>query len=326
MAIHDNIAVLLLFFVVHLIIGFVLITRTGRKLWLWTIMESAASDIARRLNRDGRSDSDRIVRGAAVFIVMTGMAYGAGCLWALMSAGNWGWAADFLLLSGALSAMTPVAVMRGTAKRLSEHKEERARAIVAAHVAEDLRQADAHAIARKAVEYGMESLCLLLVGPSLAYVFFGAAGVFVYVAVMAQQRIYGRAVPAQIQFGATVRAAERLLNLLPAAISAVLIALAAGVVSRGKPVQALSLPLRQAKGGDSFNRALVVSAAAGGLGLTLGGPRRWPDGQASPAAWLGAGGESARIEVAGLRRAGMLGFVAFLIFVLGFSGAFMMRI
>ena len=326
MVIHDNIAVLLLFFVVHLLIGFALMMRTGRKLWLWTIMESAADDIARRLNRGGRSDSDRIVRGAVVFMVMTSIAYGCGRLWALMSAGNWGWAADFLLLSGALSAMTPVAVMRGAARRLAEHKEDRARAIIAAHLREDVRSADVHTLSRKAIEYGMESLCLMLVGPALAFAFFGPPGVFIYVTVMAQHRVYGRGVPSQQHFGATVRAAERLVNLVPAAVTAVLIAAASAVVSRGKPVMALSLPARQAKGDDSFNRGVVVSAAAGGLGLTLGGPRRWADGETSRGEWLGTGKDTARTDPAALQRAGMLGFVAFLIFVLAFSTAFMMRV
>ncbi|MFN7114312.1 MAG: cobalamin biosynthesis protein [Alphaproteobacteria bacterium] len=323
---HENIAVLLLFFVVHLLIGAALMARTRSRPWLWTIMESAAADAARRLNRGGRSDSDRIVRGAVVFVIFILLAYGAGSLWALMSRSTWGWAADLFLLSGTMTAMAPVAVMRGVGRRLADQKTEQARSILARHAREDLSKADAHMLARKAVEYGMESLCLLLVGPALAFALFGAVGVFVYVMVMAQHRIYGYIVPAQLHFGATVRAAERLVNLLPAMITALLVVMATAVISRGKPVMAAALAAQQARRDDSLNRGMVLAAAAGGLGLALGGPRRWPDGQIRQGEWLGAAAETARTEPVAVRQAGLLAFVAFLIFALCFSTAFMMRI
>lgn len=323
---HENIAVLLLFFVVHLLLGAALMARTRRRPWLWTIMESAAADAARRLNRGGRSDSDRIVRGAVVFFIFTLGAYGAGSLWALMSRGSWGWAADLFLLSGTITAMAPVAVLRGVGRRLADQKTDQVRDILARHLREDLTKADAHTLARKAVEYGIEALCVQMVGPALAFVLFGAAGVFVYVTVIAQHRVYGHIVPAQLHFGATVRAAERLINLLPAVLTALLVVMGTAVVSRGKPAMAAALAVQQARRDDSLNRGMVLAAAAGGLGLALGGPRRWAEGQVRPAAWLGATSQTARTEPAAVRRAGLLAFVAFLIFALGFSTTFMMQL
>lgn len=323
---YHNTAVLLLFFVVHLVLGVALLSRTRRRLWLWTIMEGAAAEAARKLNRGGRSDSERIVRGAVVFIVFMAVAYGIGRLWALMSAGNWGWVPDLFLLSGAMSALAPVAVLRGVGRRLSEQKKDQARDVLAPHLREDISRADPHTLARKAVEYGGEALCAQVVGPALAFAFFGAAGVFVYVMVMAQFRIYGFVVPAQVQFGATVRAAERLINFIPAAVTVLLVTAGAAVVSRGKPVMALALPLQQARRQDSFNRGMVLAAMAGGLGLALGGPRRLVSGQGNKDGWLGAVSETARTEPAAARRAGLLVFVGFLLLALGFSMGFMMRI
>lgn len=69
----------------------------------------------------------------------------------------------------------------------------------------------------------------------------------------------------------------------------------------------------------------MLAAAAGGMGLVLGGPRHWPDGQAQAGEWLGSGQETARTEAAALKRAGMLIFVAFLMFILALSAAFMMQ-
>lgn len=324
--IHDHIAVLLLFFVVHLILGAALMTRTGRRQWLWSFMESAASEMSRRLNRDARSDSDRIVRGTVVFVLLMLCAFGAGYVWELLANRNMGWLFDLFLLSGALGIMTPIAVMRGVGRRLGEHKTDRAHDIVAAHVREDLTKADEHTIARKTIEYGMESLCVSLVGPALGFMLFGATGVFVYVAVMAQQRVFGQLLVSQLHFGAAARAAERLINFVPAVLTMGLIALGAMVVSRGKPVMALSLPLQQAGRDASYNRGLVMAAAAGGLGLTLGGPRRWPGGQVSKAEWVGTGRETARTDVADLKRAGMMTFVGFLVLILALSGVFMMRV
>jgi cobalamin biosynthesis protein CobD/CbiB len=323
---HENIAVLLLFFIVHLLLGAALMSRTGRHLWLWTVMESAAQETARRLNRGGRSESERIVRGAAVFAVFMLVAYGAGSLWALMSRGNWGWMADLFLLSGAITAMTPIAVMRGVGRMLADRKADRARDILSPHVREDLDGADAHALARKAVEYGMESLCAQLVGPALAFALFGAEGIFVYVMVMSQYRAYGHLLPAQVHYGATVRAVERLLNLIPAVLTAALVIAGSAVVSRGKPVMAAALALQQAKRDDSLNRGLVLAAAAGGLGMVLGGVRRWPGGHIRSGEWLGALAQSARAEPAAVQRAGLLAFIVFLILALCFSMAFMARV
>ena len=324
--IHNHIAVLLLFFVVHLILGAALMSRTGRHQWLWSFMDSAAVEMGRRLNRGGRSDSDRIVRGTVVFVLMMLFAFGIGYAWEWAGVrGGMGWALDLLLLSGAMGIMTPVAVMRSVGRRLGDHKIDRARDVAAAHVREDLSKADEHAVARKTIEYGIESLCITLVGPAVGYVLFGATGVFVYVAVLAQQRAFGHVLSSHIHFGAAARAAERVINFVPAVLTAGLIALGAVVVPRGKPVMAASLPLQQAGRDDSFNRGIVMAAAAGGLGLTLGGPRRWPDGQVSKADWMGTGRETARTDVAALKRAGMMVFVAFLVLILAFSGVFMMR-
>lgn len=325
-AFHDHIAVLLLFFVVHLILGAALITRTGRRQWLWSFMESASEEMARRLNRDGRSETDRIVRGTIVFMLMLGMALGAGSLWSWLSDRDMGWIFDLFLLSGALGIMTPIAVMRAVGRRLGEHKIDRARDIAALHLREDITRVDEHALTRKTIEYGVESLCLRLAGPALGYILFGATGVFVYVAVMAQQRIFGRQIPSQIHFGAAARAAERVINFIPATLTVLLITLGAAVISRGKPVMAAALSLQQARRDDNFNRGLVLAAAAGGMGLVLGGPRRWPEGQGSAGEWLGSGQETARTEAGALKRAGMLTFVGFLIFVLALSAAFMMRV
>lgn len=324
--IHNHIAVLLLFFVVHLILGAALMTRTGRRQWLWSFMDGAAGEMSRRLNRDARSASDRIVRGAVVFVILMVCAAGAGYIWTWLATFNMGWLFDLFLLSGALGIMTPVAVMRAVGRRLGENKIDRARDIAAAHVREDLSKADAHTIARKTIEYGMEALCISLVGPALGFMLFGATGVFVYVAVMSQQRMFGQMLASQIHFGAVARAAERVVNFVPAVLTMGLIALGAVVVSRGKPVMALALPIKQAGRDDSYNRGLVLAAAAGGMGLTLGGPRRWPDGQVSKAEWLGTGHETARTDVAALKRAGMMAFVAFLVLILALSGVFMMRL
>jgi len=323
---HENIAVLLLFFAVHLLLGAALIARTGRHPWLWRIMDSAAAETARRLNRGGRSDSERIVRGAVVFVIFVLAALAAGSLWGLMSHSSFGWVADLVLLAGAMTVMTPIAVMRAVGRRLMDHKTDRARDIIAPHVREDIAKADAHTLARKSVEYGMEAICVQFVGPALFFAFFGAAGVFVYVTVMAQQRMYGHITPAQVHFGATARAAERIVNFIPAAVTAFLVVAGAAVVSRGKPVMAATLALRQANRDDSFNRGMVLAAAAGGLGLALGGPRHWPDGQVGRGGWLGTADKTARTDPAVLRQAGLLAFVTFLILVLAFSMAFMMRV
>lgn len=238
----ETLSVLLLFFTIHLVLGAVLLSRAGRRPLLWVILQQASLEVSRRLNRETRSEQDRLVRGFVVVMLLVFFAMLFGYVMQALSGLPFGWVAHLLLLSMTVAGMTPVAVLRRVRQYLAEDKPQRAIDIVQAHLGEDITGADTHGVIRKAVEYAAVNMNVLLVGPVLFFVAFGPAGLVLYITVMAMHTAFGRTDRKTFYFGGTVRSLEFMVNWIPARITALLFAFCAGAVSGGRPVQALKLP------------------------------------------------------------------------------------
>jgi adenosylcobinamide-phosphate synthase len=110
----------------------------------------------------------------------------------------------------------------------------------------------------------------------------------------------GHKTPRYLQFGWAAARFDDLLNLVPARLSGVLLALAALATPRAQPLPALRIMLRDAKKHRSPNAGWPEAAAAGALDLALSGPRRY-HGQVVNDPWLGEG--RARATTADINRA-----------------------
>lgn len=309
----EKLYVLLLFLVIHLVLGALLMGRAGRRPLLWTVLAEASKEVSRRLNRETRSEQDRLVRGFIVVVLLVFFALLFGYVMEKLSGLPYGFLATLLLLSVTVTGMTPVAVLRRVQKSLAAGQLQQAKETVSAQLDEDISGADDSGVIRKAVESAAVAMNVRLVGPSLFYVVFGTTGLVLYVTVMSMHGAFGRADRKTFYFGGTVRSLEMLANWVPSRLTALFFALAAGVVTRARPFAALKVAAEQAGKCDSRNRGWVIGAAAGALDITLGGPRRWPDGEKSTEEWIGAVGTTARLETAALKRAGLLCFAVFLI-------------
>lgn len=307
----EKLSVLLLFLIAHLVLGALLMGRAGRRPLLWTVLAEASSEVSRRLNRETRSEQDRLVRGFIVVVLLACLAMLFGYVMEKLSGFPFGFAADLLLLAITVAGMTPIAVLRRVRHYLAEGKLRRANETVATHLTEDIGGADESGVIRKAVEYAAVNMNVLLVGPSLFFVAFGAAGLVLYIAVMAMHSAFGRADRKTFYFGGTVRALETLANWVPARVTALLFALAAGAVSKAHPLAAIKVAAAQARKCESPNRGWVIGAAAGALGITLGGPRHWKNGEKSKEDWIGAKESSAKVDGTVLKRAGLLCFAVY---------------
>jgi adenosylcobinamide-phosphate synthase len=101
-------------------------------------------------------------------------------------------------------------------------------------------------------------------------------------------------------FGMASARLDDLLNLIPARLAGLLLALAAPFVPKGKPVAALTTMITDARHHRSPNSGWPEAAAAGALGLALGGPRKYP-GLVVDEKWIGSG--RARAGIADIHRA-----------------------
>lgn len=307
----EKLSILLLFLIIHLVLGAVLMGRAGRRPLLWTVLAEASKEVSRRLNRETRSEQDRLVRGFIVVVLLAFFAMLFGYVMEKLSGLPFGFVADLLLLSITVVGMTPIAVLRRVRQYLADGKPQRANETVATHLTEDISGADESGVIRKAVEYAAVNMNVLLVGPALFFVVFGAAGLVLYITIMAMHGAFGRTDRKTFYFGGTVRSLETLANWVPARLTALLFALAAGVVSRARPLAAIRVAAGQAGKCESRNRGWVIGAVAGALDMTLGGPRHWKNGEKSKEEWIGGQGTSARLDALALKRAGLLCFVVY---------------
>jgi adenosylcobinamide-phosphate synthase len=161
------------------------------------------------------------------------------------------------------------------------------RAAVSLIVGRDVSVLDEAGVARAGIESAAENFSDAVVAPAFWYALLGLPGLFVFKVVNTADSMIGHRSPRHEAFGWSAARLDDLLNLIPARLSAGLIAAAA--VAGGSAGQAIRAARRDAGRHKSPNAGWPEAAAAGALGLALGGPRRYDD-RLVDGAWLNAGG------------------------------------
>jgi adenosylcobinamide-phosphate synthase len=148
------------------------------------------------------------------------------------------------------------------------------RAAVARIVGRDVTVLDEAGVARAAIESAAENFSDGLVAPAFWYATLGLPGLLVYKLANTADSMIGHRTPRHEAFGWAAARFDDALNFIPARLSAVLIALAAPLRG-GQAGAAWKAALRDASLHRSPNAGWPEAAAAGALGLALGGPRRY---------------------------------------------------
>ena len=242
----------------------------------------------RKLNREERSQVDRATRGALVVCVVVSLCAGVG--WAvawLTQNHDFGWIVELFGLTSLLAGRSLYDRVRAVALALREGLEP-ARIEVAHIVGRDPRQLDEHGVARAAIESAAENFCDGVVAPVFWYVLFGFPGILVYKAVNTMDSMIGHMTPRYRAFGMTAARLDDVLNLIPARLSGLFIALAAAFVPTASLKNSLKVMLRDSGKHRSMNAGWPEGAAAGALGLALAGPRRYSQ-QIIDDPWIGDG-------------------------------------
>ncbi len=264
----------------------------------------------RKLNREGRSEVDRAMRGALVvaFIVTAAFAVGLGVAWLSLNH-TFGWALELAALISLLAARGLYDRVRSVARALRDNIED-ARQAVSHIVSRDPDSLDGPGVARAAIETLAENFGDGVVAPVFWYVLFGFPGLLVYKAVNTLDSMIGYRSPKYRAFGMTAARLDDALNFIPARLAGLFFVFAAAFVPTAKPIQALRIMLRDSRFHRSFNAGWPEGAMAGALGLALAGPRKYP-GTAVNDPWIGDG--NAQAGPKDISRALYLYFVACLI-------------
>jgi len=136
---------------------------------------------------------------------------------------------------------------------------------------------DRQQLARAGVESLAENTCDAVVAPLVWGVAFGVPGLVGYRAVNTLDAMVGNRSARHREFGWASARADDLANLLPARLAALLTCVAAPLVG-GRPANAWATWRRYGRRHPSPNAGRCEAAAAGALGLRLGGRLEYPSG------------------------------------------------
>jgi len=188
-----------------------------------------------------------------------------------------GWAVEAILASSLLAQKSLRDAVCAVAVALSRSLDEGRRAV--SHiVGRDPQALDQAGVSRAAIESLAESTSDGVIAPLFFLILGGLPGIALYKAVNTADSMIGHKTPRHFEFGWAAARFDDLLNLIPARLTALLIAGAAFFVKGAHPEAAWSTALSDAKKHESPNAGWPEAAFAGALDLKLGGPRSY-DGE-----------------------------------------------
>ena len=151
-----------------------------------------------------------------------------------------------------------------------------ARDAVAMIVGRDPEQLDEAGVCRAAIESCAENFSDGVVAPVFWLALLGLPGLIGYKAINTADSMIGHRTERHGSFGWAAARLDDLVNLVPARLSALLLAVAAPIAG-GSVAKSLGVVRRDASKHSSPNAGWPESAMAGALGLALAGPRRYAE-------------------------------------------------
>jgi len=238
-----------------------------------------------RWNRHQWPDATRRTLGIATVLLLLIVAAGGG--WIVQAAilrvcGPYGWPLLALLAFPALAQRSLFDHVRAVAQALAAGDLPRARQQVARIVGRDTDALDASGVARAAIESLAESFCDGIAAPLFWLLLLGLPGVWAYKAINTADSMIGYRNTKYERFGTAAARFDDLLNLIPARLTGLAIAVLGGQLSKWSAIR------RDARQHRSPNAGWPEAAMARTLDLALAGPRTY-DGQLRQLAWVNDG-------------------------------------
>lgn len=256
--------------------------------------------LERKLNRESWSKRRRKLAGVLTVVIVVTVSVLAGALLSDLLHGHWlGLIVEALIASTLIAQRSLYQHVARVHRAFAEGGLAAARKAVAMIVGRDPEQLDEAGVARAAIESTAENFSDGIVAPVFWLALLGLPGLIAYKAINTADSMIGHRSTRYVDFGWAAARLDDLVNLVPARISGVLVALAAPIAG-GSIVASFKTMLRDARHHRSPNAGWPESAMAGALGIALSGPRVYPEGVANEP-YLNANGRIA--EPNDIRRA-----------------------
>jgi adenosylcobinamide-phosphate synthase len=260
-----------------------------------------------KLNRASREPNDLRIRGIVTVAILLGLAGGLGYgVHRLAQSVALGWVFEAFVVAIFLAQRSLFVHVADVATALKSGGVDGGRLMVARIVGRDVAQLDRHGIARAAIESLAENFADAVVAPVFWYCAAGLPGLLAYKMLNTLDSMIGYRSPKYLYFGWAAARADDLANFIPARLSGLILALAMTFAPGGNPKKDLITLKADSGNHPSPNSGSPEAAMAGGLGLALGGPRRYQGGIVE-GQWIGNG--RAMAETADIHRA-LAAFVA----------------
>ncbi|NSY39699.1 adenosylcobinamide-phosphate synthase CbiB [Leisingera sp. ANG59] len=252
----------------------------GEPKWLWSRLTHPAVLMGRLggfLDRKLNTGPSRRIKGvlAAAALVLAGLI--AGKLLALP-----GTLAEILVAAILIAQRSLTEHVAAVAKGLRSGLEE-GREAVAMIVSRDTGAMTAPQAARSAIESGAENLSDGVIAPAFWFLIAGLPGLIIYKMVNTADSMIGYRNDRYRDFGWAAARLDDLLNLIPARITGLLIALAGGQLKHWRAIAG------DARKHRSPNAGWPEAAMARALDTSLAGPRSY-DGEMRDFPWVHASG------------------------------------
>ncbi len=259
------------------------------------------SFLDQKLNRENRSETNRMIRGFVVVVFMVSLCsvIGLGVSW-FGQHYPFGWAVELFLVVSLIAQRSLFSYVRRVGLALKNDGLSGGREAVSHIVGRDPDQLDDHGVARAAIESLAENFGDGVVAPVFWYVLFGFPGLLVYKAVNTMDSMIGHKSDRYKSFGFTAARLDDILNLIPARLSGLWIVLGSLFLVTSSPFNGFKTMFRDARKHRSPNAGWPEGAMAGVLDISLAGPRKYREGQVNDA-WIGTG--NAQVTPKDIKRA-----------------------
>ena len=291
-----------------LLMGLALDWLIGDMRWLFkflphpvVIIGKMIGFLDRKLNREGRGDINRTVRGAVVciFVTLTAAATGWG-VHLLTRQHPSGWMAEVLLVAILVAQRSLAGRVRDVGRALGKNDLLQARDNLRHLVSRDPDKLDRHGVGRSALESLAENFSDAVVAPAFWFLLLGLPGLFAYKAINTMDSMIGYKTDRYISFGMTAARLDDAVNWIPARLAGLIFVIGAAFAPGGNPARALKVMIRDAGKHASPNAGWPEAAMAGAFDMALGGPRVYAGGAKTESVWIGDG--KARLEAGDVRR------------------------
>ena len=234
----------------------------------------AAAD--RRLNASGLSPAAARSRGIVAAVLLTVLALASGILLSAVFSDLWllGVAMEVIVVAILLAQKSLADHVGAVADALTEEGLAGGRRAVSLIVGRDPQTLDGPGVSRAAIESLAENYSDGVVAPAFWYVLLGLPGIFAYKMVNTADSMIGHKSEKYLHFGWASARWDDLVNLIPARLSAIFIALGAWTAESFAGMRRSLRTARVDHGKHrSPNSGWPEAAMAGAIDLQLAGPR-----------------------------------------------------